>query len=106
MAIELNRPAVKHARALVREGKVTRDESDAWSEVAPTAAQENRFIDDHGWTEFSHWHLGIHKDEKRTRRPRVRTPFRSATSRACTARAWSRARAARASSTTTRSGTS
>lgn len=61
MTIELNRPALKHARALVREGKVTRDERDAWSEVAPTAAQENRYIDDHGWTEYSHWHLGIDK---------------------------------------------
>lgn len=63
MAIELNRPALKHARSLVREGKVVRSDQDSWSDSAPTTAQENRYIDDHGWTEYSHWHLGIDKDE-------------------------------------------
>lgn len=62
MAIELNRPALENARTLVHDGRVVRDDRDAWSEAAPTTAQENRFIDDHGWTEYSHWHLGIDKD--------------------------------------------
>lgn len=62
MAIELNRPAVRHARSLIQGGKIVRDDRDAWSEAAPSAAQENRFIDDHGWTEYSHWHLGIDHD--------------------------------------------
>nr|WP_314840791.1 hypothetical protein [uncultured Microbacterium sp.] len=62
MAIELNRPALKHARSLIRDGKVVRDERDDWSEAAPDADEENRFIEQHGWTEFSHWHLGIDKD--------------------------------------------
>lgn len=62
MAFELNRPAARQARALVREGEVVRDERDAWSEAAPDAAQENAFVEDHGWTEYSHWHLGIDKD--------------------------------------------
>jgi len=75
MAIELNRPALKHARALVREGKVVRDERDAWSEAAPTAAQENRYIDDHGWTEYSHWHLGIDKDEDAETKGAYSFPF-------------------------------
>ena len=63
MAIELNQPALRHARALVRDGKVVRDERDAWSEAAPTADEENSFIEKHGWTEYSHWHLGIDKQE-------------------------------------------
>lgn len=62
MAIGLNHPALKNARSLVRDGKVVRDERDAWSDAQPTAAQENRFIDEHGWTEYSHWHLGVDKD--------------------------------------------
>ncbi len=65
MAIELNEPALRHARALVREGKVVRDERDAWSEAAPTADEENDFIERHGWTEFSHWHLGLDRSENR-----------------------------------------
>ncbi|MFS0866472.1 hypothetical protein AB3M83_03940 [Microbacterium sp. 179-B 1A2 NHS] len=63
MSIELNRPALEQARALVRRGDVVRDERDDWSEAAPAASDENEFIEKHGWTEFSHWHLGIDRDE-------------------------------------------
>lgn len=63
MTIELNNPALRHARALVRDGKVVRDERDDWSEAAPTADEENAFIEKEGWTEYSHWHLGVDRDE-------------------------------------------
>lgn len=63
MAIRLNETALRQARALVRDGKVVRDERDAWSEDAPSASDENAFIDREGWTEFRHWHLGIDDDE-------------------------------------------
>lgn len=63
MAIELNRPAVEQARRLVREGKVVRDDRDAWSEAAPGADEENAFIEKEGWTAYAHWHLGIDKGE-------------------------------------------
>ena len=63
MAIELNEPALRHARSLIRDGKVVRDERDDWSEAAPTADEENSFIERNGWTEYSHWHLGIDKQE-------------------------------------------
>jgi len=75
MAIELNHPALKHARSLIREGKVVRDDRDAWSEAAPDAAQENRFIDENGWTEFSHWHLGIDKSENPQTKQAYSFPF-------------------------------
>lgn len=75
MAIELNRPALKHARALVREGKVQRDERDDWSEAAPTADEENSFIEEHGWTEYSHWHLGIDKSENAETKGAYSFPF-------------------------------
>jgi hypothetical protein len=63
MTIELNQPALRHVRALIREGKVVRDERDDWSEAAPSAQQENDFIEREGWTQYSHWHLGIDKSE-------------------------------------------
>lgn len=63
MAIELNRPAYEQARALIRDGKIVRDERDDWSEAAPTADEENSLIEDKGWTEYAHWHLGIDKTE-------------------------------------------
>ena len=64
MAIELNEPALRQARSLVRDGKVVRDERDDWSEAAPSADDENAFIEREGWTAFSHWHLGIDKSAK------------------------------------------
>jgi hypothetical protein len=63
MAIELNEPALRQARSLIRDGKVVRDERDDWSEAAPTADEENNFIEREGWTAYAHWHLGIDKDE-------------------------------------------
>jgi hypothetical protein len=63
MTIRLNETALRQARALVRDGKVVRDERDAWSEDAPSAADENTFIEREGWTEFRHWHLGIDDGE-------------------------------------------
>ena len=62
MSIELNNPALKKARALVRDGNVVRDQRDAWSEANPSADEENAFIEKEGWTAYSHWHLGIDKD--------------------------------------------
>lgn len=63
MATRLNETALRHARSLVRDGKVVRDERDDWSEHAPSADDQNRFIEKEGWTEFRHWHLGIDDDQ-------------------------------------------
>ena len=62
MSIRLNETALRNARSLVRDGKVVRDERDDWSEHAPSADEENAFIEEHGWTEYRHWHLGIDDD--------------------------------------------
>ncbi|MCR2813552.1 hypothetical protein [Microbacterium sp. zg.Y1084] len=75
MAIELNRPALRHARALIRDGKVVRDERDDWSEAAPDADEENAFIDKAGWTEYSHWHLGVDRSENAQTKKAYTFPF-------------------------------
>lgn len=58
MTVRLNDDGYTHARGLLRRGEITHDERDDWSEHAPTAEQENRFIDEHGIAEFAKWHLG------------------------------------------------
>jgi hypothetical protein len=75
MGIELNRPALRHARALVREGRVVRDERDDWSEAAPDADAENVFIESAGWTEYGHWHLGVDRDADRETKAAWSFPF-------------------------------
>lgn len=63
MAAKLNPKAVTHARKLIKSGKVERDVRDDWSEHAPTADEENAYIDKHGFPAFAEWHLG-HDDEQ------------------------------------------
>lgn len=52
-----------------------RDERDDWSEAAPSADDENRFIEKEGWTQFAHWHLGIDKSENRETKQAYSFPF-------------------------------
>jgi hypothetical protein len=75
MAVKLNKPALEHARSLVRAGKVVKDERDDWSEDAPSAEDGNRYIEKNGWTEYSHWHLGVDTDKSEETKGRFEFPF-------------------------------
>ena len=75
MSIELNQPALRHARALIREGKIVRDGQGDWSEAQPTPDEENGFIERDGWTEYAHWHMGIDKGQNRETKEAYSFPF-------------------------------
>jgi hypothetical protein len=75
MSVKLNDEALTHARSLVKSGKVVRDQRDDWSEDAPSADEENTFIDKHGITEFALWHLGIDTDKPADTKGRYSFPF-------------------------------
>jgi hypothetical protein len=75
MTIELNKPALRHARALVRDGKIVRDGQGDWSEAQPTPDEENSFIERDGWTEYAHWHMGIDKSADRETKDAYSFPF-------------------------------
>ena len=62
MAVKLNQRGFDHARELVESGRFVADERDDWSDDQPSAAQENAFIEEHGWDEFGRWHLAIDSD--------------------------------------------
>jgi hypothetical protein len=57
MAVKLHEPGYDQARSLIEAGQVVRDERDDWSEHQPTADEENRFVEEHGWAEYGRWHL-------------------------------------------------
>jgi hypothetical protein len=59
MAVKLHRPGYAFAQRLVGDGEVVLDERDDWSEHRPSAKDENAFIEEHGYAEYGHWHLGI-----------------------------------------------
>lgn len=75
MAVKLNSKAVSYARTLVRNGKSVSDERGAWSQHAPTADQENEFIEKHGFAEYAKWHLGVDASKPEDTKGRYSFPF-------------------------------
>ncbi|MGO4595720.1 hypothetical protein AB4Z18_18045 [Leifsonia sp. 2TAF2] len=75
MTIRLNKKALAQARKLVEQGKVVRDERDDWSEHAPSADDENRFIEKHGWDEYALWHLGEDPEKSEETKGRFSFPY-------------------------------
>jgi hypothetical protein len=75
MAVRLNRRGYEQARKLIREGKVAVDVRDDWSEHQPSAAEENRFIERHGYDGFARWHLGEDTEAGKETKRRYRFPY-------------------------------
>ena len=75
MPMKLNETAYEQARKLIRAGKAVIDERDDWSEHQPTAAEENDFIEEHGWREYAKWHLGIDEEHAEDTKERYAFPY-------------------------------
>jgi hypothetical protein len=75
MAVKLHRPGYDHARQLVGDEHVVLDERDAWSEHQPSAADENAFIDEHGWAEYGRWHLAVDDEANRETKGHYKFPY-------------------------------
>ena len=75
MAIKLNDRALGHARQLVRDGKVVRDERDDWSEDSPSTEEQNAFIEKNGYGDYGLWHLGIDPDASEQTKGRYSFPY-------------------------------
>jgi hypothetical protein len=56
-AYSVNKRAVAHARRLIDARQYVL-ESD-WGEAQPRAEEENAFLEEHSWHEYSDWHLGL-----------------------------------------------
>ncbi len=59
MSVKLNEKAFRHAKSLIGKGTVVRDERDDWSEHAPSAEDENHFLEKENWSEYAKWYLGV-----------------------------------------------
>lgn len=71
----LNDKAFSFAKQLIKNGDVIADQRDDWSEHAPSADDENDFINKHGWAEYAKWHLGIDEGENEETKARYRFPY-------------------------------
>lgn len=75
MTVKLNRQAFDHAKRLIAESRTSLDERDDWSEHAPTADQENTYLERHGWDEYAKWYLGIDTDANEETKGRYKFPY-------------------------------
>jgi hypothetical protein len=75
MAVKLNPSGFTFGKERVSEGKVVRDERDAWSEDQPSAEEENEFIRAHGFKVYAKWHLGIDTEHPEDTKGRYKFPF-------------------------------
>jgi hypothetical protein len=75
MAVTLSRTAYTHAQRVIKERKVVIDDRDDWSEHQPSAEEENRFIQDHGFPEYGKWHLGVDQDKAENTKARYKFPY-------------------------------
>lgn len=75
MAVKLHRAAYEKARDLIDDGNVVIDERDDWSEHQPSSEDENRFLKEHGWSEYGKWFLGIDEEANRETKAHYRFPY-------------------------------
>ena len=59
MSVKLNKQAVKHARELIKSGKVVRDEPGDWRDAQLAAKDETAWLKKHDWTEYGSWNFGV-----------------------------------------------
>jgi hypothetical protein len=74
-SVRLNRPGYEHAQELIRSGNAVVDERDDWSEHQPSAAEENEFIERHGWGAYGRWHLGVDAEENPETKGHYKFPY-------------------------------
>ncbi|MEA2256149.1 MAG: hypothetical protein QOG35_2194 [Solirubrobacteraceae bacterium] len=75
MAVKLSESAYDHARELIQDGRAVADDRDAWSEHQPSAAEENAFIEEHGFGAYARWHLGVDDEKPRDTKGRYSFPY-------------------------------
>jgi hypothetical protein len=73
MAFRLNQEAVEHAQNLIKGRQYERGCD--WSEVQPSAEEENEFIDENGWEAFAKWHLAYDTEASEETKSRYKFPF-------------------------------
>jgi hypothetical protein len=72
---ELNLEALDWARTLIAQGRFVADKKGAWRKDRPSRLQENDFIRDNGFQEYSKWFLAVDDVHSPNRKAHCRFPF-------------------------------
>lgn len=62
MGIQLNESALKHAHKLVNEDLIIHEKGE-WERDKPTPGDEDKYLANHSWEEYSHWFLGVDEEK-------------------------------------------
>ena len=71
----LNEDAYSYAQGLIAQGHVVFDKRNDWGDHHAATQEENDFIRDHGFAEYSKWHLGIDATHVQSSKARFKFPF-------------------------------
>jgi hypothetical protein len=71
----LNENAFAYAQELITQGHVVLDKRNNWGDHQAAAQQQNDFIRDHGFAEYSKWHLGMDATHVQNSKARFKFPF-------------------------------
>jgi hypothetical protein len=55
--MRLNQAGRRKAKSMIESSQYVLDSS--WTEANPSADEENAYLENHSWTDFGEWHLGI-----------------------------------------------
>ncbi|MFJ5557149.1 hypothetical protein ACIQCD_06880 [Streptomyces sp. NPDC093250] len=75
MTVKLNAKAFNHAKKLTQEGKIVLDDRDEWSEHQPSAAEENAYLEEHGFKEYARWYLAIDDERGEETKGHYKFPY-------------------------------
>ncbi|MGW8970531.1 hypothetical protein [Streptomyces platensis] len=75
VVVKLNARAFEYAKKLVKERQVVLDDRDEWSEHRPSAEEENRYLEQHGFAEYRKWYLGEDDEQNEENKGRYKFPY-------------------------------
>jgi hypothetical protein len=75
MTVKLNQRAYEHAKSLIKGDRYVIDNRNRWSEHQPTTEAENKFIREHGLSEYAQWHLGLDDAHPPTSKEHYKFPY-------------------------------
>jgi hypothetical protein len=70
---QVNKDGVAKARELIDAGKF--DDTTEWSDAAPSTAEENDFIEKHGYRAFGLWHLALDPEASEDTKAHYKFPY-------------------------------
>ena len=73
MAIQPHPAGIDRARSLIDSNQYVKDSD--WSDAQPSRADENDYVDEHGWEAFGEWHLAIDTSENEGTKARYKFPY-------------------------------